>query len=336
MHYRVKKRWAAIAVSFVFLFASLVWWSCFHKKDEEGYRRIQERANPQVVTADHAYQTSQKKIAISKEFWLGRQAQHCFSRVYAREGALVYEKYAGKERIVEKLYDVHGVVQSAVHDAKKQELYTWEAQEARYDYLEERLIAENITIRFYESEGESLQKVLTASQGTLQGTQIDLEGDVRLKCPGKWILSSGRASYDGSGVFLNQEVLLELDTKQTKISSEQVFIEKFPEGEVITLKGDVCLKRREGKLMQYVLADDARCDVSTQSVHFYGRNGRRVLLHDKINSMDISAPEAIMERKGLSKPQFKGIGDVRFHFAEEEYERMKKRFVLAQEERHGA
>jgi len=54
-----------------------------------------------------------------------------------------------------------------------------------------------------------------------------------------------------------------------------------------------------------------------------------VLFYDKINNLQVSAPEIKMQRdKQTKKQQFQGIGDVRFHFVEKEYQQLRKRFLL--------
>jgi hypothetical protein len=119
-----------------------------------------------------------------------------------------------------------------------------------------------------------------------------------------------------------------------KIFSNSAVIDLDPEIESFALKtvlleGNVRLINREGALQQYILADRVTYDHGMHQMHFWGSKNRRVLFFDKINNLQVSASEMKMQRdKTTKKEQFQGIGDVRFHFAEKEYEQIRKRFLL--------
>lgn len=97
----------------------------------------------------------------------------------------------------------------------------------------------------------------------------------------------------------------------------------------IDLEGDVRLVRGQGALEQYVLANRLVYDLESNQVHFMSKKPGRVLLYDKINNLQVSAPEIKLDRdKKTKKEAFQGVGDVRFHFAEKEFEQIRKHFQL--------
>lgn len=341
MRYHVKKRWTLIATLFLLAGAGLFFWFCIYDLNDDGYEDLKERVKAQMQDQDAPRHASQKKLNVSKQFWLARNGQRLFFRLDAQEGVLVYEKDATAQRLVEEMHRVKGSFQ------KKQELYVFEAKQARYDHQEEDLIAEELVVHLYRLEGDVLpdhfdpaepQMVFSAKKGAFQGDKMQLQGSVSVKSAADWSLLCDEISYDGAGIFLNGDVLLEIPEKQTKIFTEKAWVQRQnikSAPEKIFLEGDVRLMRREGKLLQYLLADEATYEPSSEKMHFYAHGSHRVLLHDKINNLEVTAPEIVMYRDEAKKMQFKGIGDVKFRFAEEEYEKMKKRFLFEKDSADG-
>lgn len=99
--------------------------------------------------------------------------------------------------------------------------------------------------------------------------------------------------------------------------------------ETINLNGNVRLLNKVGALPQYALADHLIYDNNTRQIHLVGTKAKRVLLYDKINDLQVSAPEIKIYRDQMThKEQFRGVGDVRFQFAEKEFDQIRKRFLI--------
>jgi hypothetical protein len=98
------------------------------------------------------------------------------------------------------------------------------------------------------------------------------------------------------------------------------------------LEGNVKMIHRKGPLEQYALADKVEISKNRGEAHFYAINKQRVLFYDKVNRLQVSAPELTMKRDSLNnKDQIKGIGNVRFHFMEKEYDRLRNHFLFDKE-----
>ena len=93
------------------------------------------------------------------------------------------------------------------------------------------------------------------------------------------------------------------------------------------LSGDVKMIHREGALEQYALADRVRMIKGEREIRFFSNQGRRVLFYDKINRLQMSAPEiSVIKDPSTLQNSVKGKGNVRFHFKDEEYERLRHYF----------
>jgi lipopolysaccharide export system protein LptA len=106
----------------------------------------------------------------------------------------------------------------------------------------------------------------------------------------------------------------------------------------IIMRGHVLILNRfnghlqeSGSILQYALADLVEYFPNNEEMFLYGQ-GQRVLLFDKVNNLQMSAPALRIRRDGTSKKELiQGIGDVRFTFIEHEFTQLKQRFHLAEE-----
>lgn len=102
--------------------------------------------------------------------------------------------------------------------------------------------------------------------------------------------------------------------------------DKILHPEKMTLKGDVRLLNRSAldpekpqAFFEYILADQMEYIPDTKEVHLTAYHPHRVLLYDRVNHLQVSAPEIKLRRnQQTQKDSFEGIGDVRFNFTEEE------------------
>lgn len=80
---------------------------------------------------------------------------------------------------------------------------------------------------------------------------------------------------------------------------------------------------------QFLLADEATIEPKTDSVSLRAKKGKRVLIMDRVNRVQVSAETVRVKRNREGHPfSIKGGGDVRFAFKEEELKEIKKRFKL--------
>lgn len=78
---------------------------------------------------------------------------------------------------------------------------------------------------------------------------------------------------------------------------------------------------------QYILADKAEIFVETKEAFLSSTD--RVLLFDKINRLELSAPAVKIKRnEATNKESIQGVGDARFVFVDHEFDKIKKRFLL--------
>lgn len=121
-------------------------------------------------------------------------------------------------------------------------------------------------------------------------------------------------------IFANNAVLF-FDPKSTRFEAEN-----------IELKGDVSLinklySAKDQEASQFILADAAFIELKTESARLMASQGKRVLIMDKLNRMQVSAPSITVKRtEGITPFAIKGSGDVRFSFKDDELSEIKKRF----------
>lgn len=104
----------------------------------------------------------------------------------------------------------------------------------------------------------------------------------------------------------------------------------------IILEGNVHIlsyqKKKESPELQYAMADKIEYTLLSKEMVFSSQKGRRVLLYDAVNHMQISAPALRVQRDQLTKKDsIQGVGDVRFSFVENEFEQLQQRFRFSQE-----
>ena len=80
---------------------------------------------------------------------------------------------------------------------------------------------------------------------------------------------------------------------------------------------------------QYILADSVEFFPQTKEMVFKGSKDKRVLLFDKANNLQISAPGfKLIRDKAARKEMIDGLGDVRFNFKDQELDLLQSRFGL--------
>ena len=102
----------------------------------------------------------------------------------------------------------------------------------------------------------------------------------------------------------------------------------------IVLQGNVKIlnslaKSNEDKIPinQYILAERVDFIPQTKEMIFKASKGKRVLLFDHTNNLEVSAPGLKLIRdKAARKETIQGIGDVRFSFVEKELDQLRRQF----------
>ncbi len=106
--------------------------------------------------------------------------------------------------------------------------------------------------------------------------------------------------------------------------------------QTLTLNGNLHILNRyvsseenpSGNQLQYALADHAEYNFMTKEINLYsGKQCPRVLLFDKANHFEVSAPGLKIKRNELTgKDSITGQGDVRFNLVEHELQQIKNHF----------
>lgn len=139
-------------------------------------------------------------------------------------------------------------------------------------------------------------------------------------------------------VFESQQVVFEDPMGEVYADSMEIAYAFNDKGFVptkLTMNGDVKILNRfdghieeSGALLQYALADHVEYLPTTKEMLLSSEiRGHRVLLYDKVNRLQMSAPALKIKRDTHSKKDsVQGIGDVRFNFLESELEQLKQQF----------
>jgi hypothetical protein len=93
--------------------------------------------------------------------------------------------------------------------------------------------------------------------------------------------------------------------------------------------GNVRLQNNTPGTEQYALADEAFFEFGKSTLTLQSKQRPRVLFYDELNKVEASAPSLVINRDPKTGQNvMRGIGNVRFVFAEEELNELKKRFSL--------
>lgn len=173
----------------------------------------------------------------------------------------------------------------------------------------------------------------------------------KINCPGPLNLESepsqgGRLTLFKSETSSDQ---VHLEGKWGKIYADLVTIDYQWKNQLLTfkkisIKGKIKLttsldlQSKEPSSLCYILADGLDYHVERKEIVLTALGGKKVLLYDKKNNIQMSAPSLkIHQDKKLQKQVIQGIGDVRFTFIQQELKDLKnlfeKEFFLEQEKK---
>ena len=202
-----------------------------------------------------------------------------------------------------------------------------------------RLISEGAPCKRWvraESKGES----------TLIYKLPDNSSVKTLKCFGLCILDNEKmearlsSPKDENGQTPPDKQVYYTDEKG-EIYADRVLIKYKSDGKetkpyLITLSGRVKILNRlpessqpETPARQYILADNVDFFPETQQMVLTATKGRRVLLYDEENDIQMSAQGVKTRRDKITKQDaIEGCGDVRFHLVQNEIEKIRQQFSL--------
>lgn len=94
------------------------------------------------------------------------------------------------------------------------------------------------------------------------------------------------------------------------------------------LEGNIRVQNIQSGLERYALAENAEYDFLKGELTLKAKRPARVLFYDLANKVQMSAPALVLKRNPeTEKDEVKGIGNVRFLLAEDEWNELKKRFT---------
>lgn len=189
-----------------------------------------------------------------------------------------------------------------------------------------RLIADQMVLVMEEvprGGGSIAQEVLS----------LEATGNVVLSKDQQWSLTADAARYDKMGNLVELSVKEDPDAylffadSRGKIHARHAVFDLH--SQECLLMGDVKMVHREGPLEQYALADRVKMIKGEKEIRFFSDQGKRVLFYDKINRLQMSAPEiSVLKDSQKNKNTVTGKGKVRFHFKDEEYDRLRQYFLI--------
>ena len=130
---------------------------------------------------------------------------------------------------------------------------------------------------------------------------------------------------DSKGEIYSDKVFVKYDLVDKKIVPVRIVLQGN-----VKLTNNLERSEKDKTLSnQYILADRVDFIPKTKHMIFKADKGRRVLLFDKGNNLEVSAPGLrIVRDTAARKETIQGIGDVRFSFVENEFERLRSHFTF--------
>lgn len=210
-------------------------------------------------------------------------------------------------------------------------------------------LSTNNEVRIYQGivDGKKgLRTIISPEETQLKYVDVDTKIEHKLFCYGPLTIDHDQLQAtlkspsndqgeitEGKQVYL-EDLLGSLYADQALIKYELVNSSLVPSK--IILSGHVkifnCFDghiQESGSVLQYALADTVEYDPQRKEMLLTSNKEKRVLLYDKVNNVQMSAPALKIKRDEKSqKGSIQGIGDVRFTFIEHELDQLKQHFKL--------
>lgn len=180
------------------------------------------------------------------------------------------------------------------------------------------------------------QAILTRDsekKSALEFPWAELKGTIKATFYEKYVLECDQVNLDYVArtlIFSGQKPILFHDTTRKLFADHAVveFMENRGDFEVakIKLQGNVYMMSLPTTAQaQYAVADRVEYYPKEERALFFAEGEKRVLFCDKEKQLEISAQEVHAEKRE-KKDFIEGIGDVRFTFKEEEFDKLKEKF----------
>lgn len=248
-------------------------------------------------------------------------------------------------------------VQALAFSAKE---LTWDDQQQNLLLKEQVDVTQNESLHIQTSHELSISQAIVEGKKTLRflrspkDTRIcysDVKKDLahQIYCPGPFLIDHERQEMTMQGLFDpvgegSQGEQVEIKDMLGEMYADRVTLyyqwqdhQLVPEKMI--LEGHVRLMNRfdghrgeAGSILHYALADRVECFHKQQEMLLISGNGNRVLLFDKVNNIQMSAPSLKVRHDSASQKEvIQGLGDVRFTFIEKELEQFKSHFPFNKE-----
>ena len=140
------------------------------------------------------------------------------------------------------------------------------------------------------------------------------------------VLEGKQVSFsDAKGEIYGDKVFV----KYGYVDKQVVPLRVVVQGNVEIINNLASSEGDQQQVKQYILADSVEFFPQTKEMVFKGSKDKRVLLFDKANNLQISAPGfKLIRDKAARKEMIDGLGDVRFNFKDQELDLLQSRFGL--------
>ncbi len=165
--------------------------------------------------------------------------------------------------------------------------------------------------------------------------KIAAKGDVRINQKDEWCIFAGFATLEPASqtLFLEGEEGRQLffQNNSGKIFADRA--EVYLNTKLCHLEGSVRMINRQGALSQIALADDVVISREEGELIFQAHPNKHALFYDSVNKLQVSAAQLKVKKDPVTgKETVRGIGDVRFHFSGQEFDRIKKQLAMEKDQ----
>jgi len=341
-------RSALIGALFVIVIASLcsLGFCLRGAVDREGFQELMLSFDPSQATKEpHTSHHLRKEVV--KEVILANEPLKRRARLYGDQAVMVLDRDQKRTDILEHLHGVTAIIQEKLvtdGGVSEQVVLKLQAERLLCDYHRDEFVANGATVQRVLVAGHQMQSDVEGGRALVWGkapiAKLKLQSNTLTLLGGVEIENhQGNASAEKATLF-PQKIILEdavtFKDRLGEVHANRCVIDFEGEQQVmrhIHLEGDIrilnCLKLNplDESSKQYALAERVDYYPETGEMLLYAADDARVLFYDQDEEFEVSAPALKIQRnkKPLKHAVF-GLGDVRFHFADDEKEQLKKRF----------
>lgn len=170
------------------------------------------------------------------------------------------------------------------------------------------------------------------SNGKTILTMQDVDKDVTLECVGEVFVDClshvvTMESIPGKEQLFFTDHLGKIYSDRAKLNYQEMGKKWSPQN--AEFRGNVSVTNRQPPFLQQVIADKLDYSFLTREIDFDSYPNKRVLFYDQANRLTMSAKGLnVYKDKSTKKESIKGRGEVRLRFDEQEFVKLKKKFLL--------